>query len=44
MLNFFTRDKGNLGMSIREAIKKISDIGQACSYVQAENHLDYLIR
>ena len=35
-----TRDTENLGMSRSEVIQKISDIGQASSYVQAENHLD----
>ena len=35
-----TRDTANLGVSRREVIYTISDIGQANSYVQAENHLD----
>ena len=35
-----TRDMEKLGMSRREVIYMISDIGQASSYVQAENHLD----
>ena len=39
-----TRDTSNLGMSRQEVIQTISYIGQASSYVQAENHLDYLIR
>ena len=30
----------NLGMSSKEVIQVISDIGQASYYVQAENHLD----
>ena len=34
----------NLGMSRKEVIHVISDIGQAKSFVQAENHLDYLIQ
>ena len=38
-----TRDTSNLGMSRREVIHTISDIGQASYYVQAENHLYYLI-
>ena len=37
---FFTRDTENLGISMREVIQMISDIGQSSSYVQAENHLD----
>ena len=36
----FTRDMANLGMSMKEVIKNISDIGQESSYVQSENHLD----
>ena len=40
----FTRDTENLGMSRKEVIQIISDIGQENSYVQADNHLDYLIR
>ena len=39
-----TRDTANLGMSRKEVIQIISDIGQENSYVQADNHLDYLIR
>ena len=39
-----TRDMENLGMSSREVIQMISDIEQESSYVQAENHMDYLIR
>ena len=39
-----TIDTANLGMSRRDAIQVISYIGQANSYVQAENHLDYLIQ
>ena len=39
-----TRDTANLGMSRREVIQKISEIGQASSYYQAENKLDYLIQ
>ena len=35
-----TRDMENLGMSRREVIYMISDIGQASFYVQADNHLD----
>ena len=38
-----TLDTNNLGMSRWEVIQTISDIGQASYYVQAENHLDYLI-
>ena len=40
----FTRDTENLGMSMKEVIQIISDIGQENSYVQADNHLDYLIQ
>ena len=40
---FVTRDTANLGMSRNEVIQVISDIGQANSYVQEENHLYYLI-
>ena len=35
-----TRDTENLGVSRRDVIQMISDIGQASSYFQAENHLD----
>ena len=38
-----TIDTSKLGMSRTEVKHTISYIGQACSYVQAENHLDYLI-
>ena len=41
---FFTRDTANLGISRMEAIQTISDIVQACSCVQSENHLYCLIR
>ena len=30
-----TRDTANLGISRREAIQTILDIGQSCSYIQA---------
>ena len=40
----FSKDTEKLGMSRKEAIQAISDLGQAKSFVQAENHLDYLIR
>ena len=40
----FTRDTDNLGISRKEMIQAISDIVQASYYVQAENHLGYLIR
>ena len=40
----FTGDTANLGMSRREVIQKISDIGQAFYYAQADNKLDYFIR
>ena len=33
-------DTANLGMSRKEVIQVISEIGQAKSLVQAENHLD----
>ena len=33
----------NLGMSRKDVIQVISDIGQAKLLVQTENHLDYLI-
>ena len=39
-----TRETLNLGMSRREVIQMISDIRQISYYVQAETHLDYLIR
>ena len=38
------RDTANLGMSRKELIQVISELGQAKLFVQAENHLDYLIR
>ena len=38
------RDTENFGMSGKEVIQVISELGQAKSFVQAENHLDYLIR
>ena len=38
------RDTANLGMLRKEVIQVISELGQAKSFVQAENHLDYLIR
>ena len=37
-------DTANLGMPRKEVIQVISEIGQAKLFVQAENHLDYLIR
>ena len=40
----FKRDTANLWMSRREVIQFISELGQAKLLVQAENHLDYLIR
>ena len=33
----------NLGMSRKELIQVISELGQEKSFVQADNHLDYLI-
>ena len=39
-----TSDTAKLGISRREVIQTISDIGQASSFVQAENHLDCLIQ
>ena len=33
----------NIGMSRKEVIQVISDIGQTNFHFQAENHLDYLI-
>ena len=39
-----TRYMSNLGVSRREVIQKISDIGQVSYYYQAENHLDNPIR
>ena len=33
----------NLGMSRKEAIQAIPEIVQESSYVQAKNHLDFLI-
>ena len=38
------RDTANLGMSRKEVIQFISEIGQAKLFVQTENYLDYLIR
>ena len=38
------RDTVNLGISRKEAIQVISELGQAKLFVQEENHLDYLIR
>ena len=38
-----TRYMANLGVTRREVIQTISDIGQASSFVQDVNHLDYLI-
>ena len=37
------RDTADLMMLRKEMIQVISEIGQAKSFVQAENHLDYLI-
>ena len=37
------RDTENLGLSRKEVIQVISEISQAKSFVQAENHLGYLI-
>ena len=41
---FVKRDTENLGLSMREVIQNILDIGQASSCVQAENHSYYLIQ
>ena len=38
------RDTANLGMSRKEVIQVVSELGQEKSFVQAENKLDYLIR
>ena len=38
-----TSDTAKLGISRREVIQTISDIGQAYYYVQSENHLYYII-
>ena len=38
------RDTAKLVMSRKELIQVISELGQAKSFVQEENHLDYLIR
>ena len=38
-----TRETENLGMSRKDTIQVISDIGQENSYVQSDNHLNYLI-
>ena len=38
------RDTEKLGVSRKEVIQVISALGQAKSFVQAENHLDYFIR
>ena len=37
------RETENLGMSMKDTIHVISDIGQENSYVQSDNHLNYLI-
>ena len=34
------KDTSNLGMSRKEVIQVISELGQAKSFVQAENHLE----
>ena len=39
----FKRDTENLGVSRKEVIQVISYIGQAKSFFQTENHLEYLI-
>ena len=39
-----TRDTEKLGVSRREVIQTITDIGHPSSYIQAENHLDEPIR
>ena len=38
------RDTENLGIPRKEVIQVISEIGQANSFVQTENHLEYLIQ
>lgn len=38
------RDRSNNGMTRREVIAIISDLGQSKSFKTSENHLDYLIR
>ena len=38
-----TRETENLGMSRKDTIQVISDIGQENSYVQSDNHLNDLI-
>ena len=38
------RDTANLGMSRKEVIEVISELGQSKFFVQAYNHLDYIIR
>ena len=38
------RDKEKIGMSRKEVIQVISELGREKSFVQAENHLDYLIQ
>ena len=38
-----TRDTPNLGISRKEVIQVLSDIGQEHYRVQSENQLDYLI-
>ena len=40
----FKRDTENRGMSRKEVIQIISDLGHSKLLVQADNHLDYLIR
>ena len=37
----FLRDKEKTGTGMKEVIKVISEIGQAVSYHNSENHLDY---
>ena len=38
------RYTANLGMSRKELIQVISDLSQAKLFIQADNHLEYLIR
>ena len=42
--NIIKRDTENLGMSRKEVIQVISELDQEKLFVQAENHLDWLIR
>ena len=42
--NIVRRDTANIGMSRKEVIQLISELSWTKSFIQADNHLDYLIR